>query len=228
MKTVRTKWLAAASIGLYCLLGVDRAAAAELAYAIIDREAYYGSSGSMCQNAGAPPDEMMCIATADQSLISKRLLLDFGRPMANSAFGNLAPRSFEEYLADEDPGGSSYDPATGEFVAESNKLETLRFLTAAKWLPENVAQEIQVTQLDVLGLHAEFAPIVARYVLWEAAAMFEQRSEGTTFWSHMTPPNGRIDGLRFYGEPAAVPEPASWALLLMGIGFVPCLHRRFA
>jgi hypothetical protein len=206
--------------------GAQRAAGAELIFSIIDRQEVFGRSGTMCENVGSPPDEMRCIGTDDHRLVGQRLLLDFGQPVSISGFANLLPRTMEEYFAE--PGGSfQFDPAMGEFQAESNERETLYFLSAPEWSLEHVLAQAEATANSELGLHAEFSPVVARYVLWSAGSSFDNRREGTSFWSHVTRgPHGRVGGLRFYGEFLAVPEPASRALLLLGAGLAAYGGRR--
>lgn len=182
-----------ALLGLFVASPAHRAAGAELPFTILDRRDIYGSSGSMCENVGAPPDEMRCIVTADYRLVGQRLLLDFGQPVALSAFANATPPGL------------------------ANERETLYALAAPDSSFDQALAEIPVTEANDAGLHAEFPAIVARYVLWRVDAMYENRREGTSFWSTVTSsPNGLTDGLRFYGEPVAVPEPGG--LVLLGIG----------
>ncbi len=192
---------------------------AELPFTILDRQEFYGSSGSMCVNPGAPPGEMQCIATADHRLLGQRLLLDFGRPVALSGFANLAPQTWEEYQAEPGDGSVQYDPNTGALHAESNEQETLVALSAPEWSLDHVLSVITVTELNDAGLHAEFPAVVARYFVWRVDATYENRREGTSFWSTVSSaPNGRLSGLRFYGEPVAVPEPSGFVLLVVGGG----------
>lgn len=189
--------LVLALLGLIVALPSHPAAAAELSFTILDRQDWFGSSGSMCENFGAPPEEMLCLETTDHRLLGQRLFVDFGQPVALSAFANLTPPQ------------------------EANERETLYFFSDRERSLDEALAEITVSEVNDAGLHAEFPAIVARYVLWRAEAIYEHRREGTTFWSTVTSsPNGHTDGLRFYGEPVAVPEPAGWLLLLVGIGVV--------
>ncbi len=159
-------------------------------------------------------DPENCAQVLDDRLYSAQVWIDFGQQVNVTSFVNHLPQSDEAWPAEEYMG--CLDIFGGGRLCDSNRRETLGFFRAPGPSPDSPFAEIEVTEADQNGLHAEFAAISTRYLLWSTSPEFRYWEEdwgGEPYiWRELVQPNnGRIHGLRFYGEP--VPEPSSFALL---------------